>query len=229
MQALIFDFDGVIVDTEPLHHRAFQRVFQPLGLDVTWEQYVDTYIGFDDRDAVRERFRVAGKPLDDATLLRLVAEKAAAFLDVVAEAPAAAFPGVVALIREASARIPVGLCSGAVMSDIQPFLERLDLATCFQTIVTADDVAASKPDPMSYRLALAKLQMKHPQLGLSPETTVAIEDTPAGIASARGAGLRVLAVTNSYPAPALNEAHAVIETLEGLDLTRLAGMVRGEG
>ncbi|HMP74430.1 MAG TPA: HAD family phosphatase [Kiritimatiellia bacterium] len=228
IRALIFDFDGIIVNTEPLHHRAFQKIFAPLGLDVSWDEYLSDYIGFDDRDAVRERFRSAGRELDADTHSRLIADKAKAFLEVIEEAPAADFPGVVDLIRAASKRLPVALCSGAVMSDIRPFLRRLDLESCFQTVVTAEDVAASKPDPMSYRLALAKLQMKHPQLGLAPENTLAIEDTPAGIASARGAGLKVIAVTNSYPAISLGDAHAVVTSLEGQTLASLAALVDGK-
>lgn len=224
--AVIFDFDGIIVDTEPLHYKAFQEVLVPLGLGFSWEEYLTCYIGFDDRDAFREAYAVAGKEALDAEQLRiLIGKKAAAFNRIIA-AGVTPFPGVVDLIRSLKGTCPVGLCSGALTSDIAPILQQLDLTDAFHVIVTADEVSASKPDPESYILAVNKLADTFPALKILSSRCLAIEDTPAGIASATVAGLKVLAVTNSYPEDKLGAATRVVDSLVGIDFEGLASFFR---
>ncbi|QXE92864.1 HAD family hydrolase [Geomonas subterranea] len=223
LSAVIFDFDGIIVDTEPLHYKAFQELLVPLGLGYSWEEYLDLYIGFDDRDAFREAFRVHGRPLADAELRELIKGKAEAFLDIVSVG-VAPYPGVVELIRSISGNLPLALCSGALKSDIEPILAQLGLTEAFDVKVTADEVAASKPDPESYRLAVQRLQERFPGK-VDAACTIAVEDTPAGIASATGAGLKVLAVTNSYPRERLTGACRVVNSLSGIDLEGLRLLV----
>lgn len=211
-EAVIFDFDGVIVDTEPLHYAAFQRVLEPLGLHFTWEEYVETYIGFDDRDAFRHAFSLKGKALGREELHRLIEQKAAFFEEVIG-AGVPAYPGVLDLIfRLHEHRFPLAICSGALRSDIDPILAMLGISDCFDVIVTADDVAASKPDPECYQLAFQRLHSGH-GCSFSKEVTLAIEDTPAGISAAKAAGLLVCAVTNSYPADRLVQATFVTDSL----------------
>jgi beta-phosphoglucomutase len=224
MKAVVFDFDGIIVDSEPLHYRAFQRVLEPLGAGYSWQEYVDRYLGFDDRDAFREAFRVSRLPLDDGTLAGLIAAKAALFHDVAAEG-VVPYPGVVELARSLAGKVPLAICSGALRSDIEPVLRMISLADVFDCLVTADDVAASKPDPASYRLAVEQLQKLFPDAGITAAQTVAIEDTPAGIQSAKGAGLQVLAVSNSYPAGDLAAADRVVAALSGLTVEELRQLV----
>ncbi|MCB1071288.1 MAG: HAD family phosphatase [Verrucomicrobia bacterium] len=216
LDAFLFDFDGVIVDTEPLHHRAFQRVLDPLGLPISWEEYQRRYIGFDDRDALRERFQAGGEPLSHSRMKALIHRKAQAFLEIIRTEGAQPYPGLVELIRSTSAHRPTALCSGALLSDVQPILAQLGLDQCFQVKVTADRVASSKPDPESYQLAFTELEKAFPGKVLRLTHSLAIEDTPAGIRSARAAGLKVLAVTNTYPAKDLQEAHRVVTTLDGM-------------
>jgi beta-phosphoglucomutase len=219
LDAVIFDFDGIIVDTEPLHYKAFQEILVPLGLGYSWEEYLETYMGFDDRDAFREAFAVAGRPLSDPELKTLMVEKAAAFLRIVAGG-VPAYPGVVELIRSISGNLPLALCSGALRGDIDPILAQLGLSDAFDAMVTADEVSASKPDPESYRIAVQRLQDLFPGQ-IEPSRTLAIEDTPAGIVSATGAGLKVLAVTNSYPEERLTGAWRTVDSLAGVDLEGL--------
>jgi len=219
LNAVIFDFDGIIVDTEPLHYKAFQELLVPLGLGYSWEAYLETYLGFDDRDAFREAFRAGGRPLSDQELKDLIHGKAEAFLRIVSVG-VAPYPGVVELIRSISGTMPLALCSGALRSDIDPILVQLGLTGAFDTLVTADEVAASKPDPESYRLAVQRLQEIFPGR-VDAAASIAIEDTPAGIASATGAGLNVLAVTNSYPRERLAGACKVVGSLVGIDLEGL--------
>ena len=216
VNAVIFDFDGVIVDTEPLHYKAFQRILEPLGLGFSWEDYVGTYMGFDDRDAFTEAFQSKGIQLDQSELCRLVAEKAGVFQDVIQDG-VIAYPGVVELIKRLhSNNVPLAICSGALLSDIMPILEMLDINECFKVIITADDVVKSKPDPQCYLLAYDKICKHWPDNDLSPTATVAIEDTPAGISAATAAALQVIAVTNSYSAGHLKMADIIVENLNTL-------------
>jgi beta-phosphoglucomutase len=216
-EAVIFDFDGVIVDTEPLHYAAFQRLLEPLGLGFSWEQYVETYMGFDDRDAFIEAFKADGPGLTAAKLQSFIDRKADLFQEIIRDG-ISAYPGVVDLVRSIRAsRTPLAICSGALRSDITPILETLGITDCFDLIVTAEDVARSKPDPECYRLAHARLNQFR-SLNLAPAQVLAFEDTPAGISAAKGAGLRVIAVTNSYPASHLSEADSIVATLDPAEI-----------
>lgn len=211
--AVIFDFDGIIADTEPLHFDAFQEVLAPLGLGYTWQDYLDAFLGLDDRDAFRKCFERAGRRLFAAELDDLIDRKGMAFARLAAGVTP--YPGVVELIRSISGKLPLALCSGARKSDIEPVLARLGLTDSFDAMVTADQVAASKPDPESYRTAVSRLKDIFPAVDAS--TTLAIEDTPAGIASATGAGIEVLAVTNSYPRERLAGAGWILDSLTQLE------------
>jgi beta-phosphoglucomutase len=208
ISAVIFDFDGIIVDSERLHWAAFNKVMVPLGKTISWPDYVQTYIGFDDRDT----FRTALPTIGNGELSGLIEKKAAAFQDLLESDGAAALPGSVELIKHLSGRLPLAICSGALRADILPILGSLGIENAFDIIVTADDTHISKPDPAPYKLAARKLGVT---------SGLAIEDTPAGIASAKGAGLNVLAVTNSYPAEFLTQADAIVDSLEGLTLEKL--------
>jgi beta-phosphoglucomutase len=269
ISAVIFDFDGVIVDSERLHWLAFSSVLEPRGKSFSWEEYVDTFIGFDDRDTFRHVFpelarpenpprpsRCAGHPshggdrlnspppegctqcgegrIDLPDLNSLIAEKAAAFQHLLETEGAPALPGAVELIKHLSGNIPIAICSGALREDILPVLASLGIADAFNAIVTADDTHISKPDPAPYRLAMERLAVAAPDgrsmtrraaASTGVGSTLAIEDTPAGIASAKGAGLNVLAVTNSYEKGALKEADCIVASLEGLTLEELNALL----
>jgi len=215
-EAVLFDFDGILVDTEPMHYEAFRKVLEPLGMGFTWGEYVETYMGFDDRDAFREAFRAKGAALDAAKLAGLVAAKSRAFQEGL-RSGVSAYPGVIPLIESLhAAGLPLALCSGALRSDIDPILARLGVSRCFPVIVAADDVRKSKPDPESYALAFRRLSEAYPCCLTVPGESIAVEDTPAGIRSAKGAGLRVLAVTNSYGAGELSGADWVADSLENV-------------
>jgi len=241
IEAVIFDFDGIIVDSERLHWAAFNKVLEPLGKTISWAEYIQTYIGFDDRDAFRHAVSELHNPprpslcsshpstgrdvlespplkgcakrgVDSLDLNKLIEAKAAAFQELLESDGAAALPGAVELIKALSGNIPLAICSGALREDILPILGKLGIETAFDITITAEDTRISKPDPAPYKLAMQKLGVI---------SGLAIEDTPAGIASAKGSGLKVLAVTNSYDAEFLPQADVVVDTLEGLTLEKL--------
>jgi len=215
-ESVIFDFDGVIVDTEPLHYETFQEILAPHGIGFTWKEYMETYMGFDDRDAFLEAFRAHGTDLDERRLKELIESKSIIFQEVIRNG-VSAYPGAVQTITSLHASgIPLAICSGALRSDILPILEQLGTAHCFTHVVTADDVRKSKPDPECYSLAFQMLMRTHPSLLSTPRNSLAIEDTPAGIRSAKMAGLSVLAVTNSYKREELAEADYLTDSLENM-------------
>lgn len=195
-RACIFDFDGVLADTERLHWQALQDVLVPLGAGCSWETYARDYIGFDDRDAVRAALARVGKTLSAEETRDILQRKAGAFLRRVAGADVPPLPGAVEAVRAAAAAGPVALCTGAVASDVHPLLQAFGLLDVFNAVITADDVTRSKPDPESYRLAAARL-------GVPPAECLAIEDTPHGLQAARKAGCQTLAVAQTHPAEAL--------------------------
>ncbi len=219
LNAVLFDFDGIIVDSEPMHYRAFQSVLDPLKKGFSWEDYCETYIGFDDRDAFKEAFKVHNEKLSTRDVKRLIAEKAKVFQQLIHDGKATPLPGAIDLIKSIPRKLPIALCSGALLEDILPIIERLEIASAFSVIVTAEDTKKSKPDPAPYKLALEKLGMD------DASTAIAIEDTPAGIISAKGAGLKVLAVTNSYDHEYLFEADAITDSLENISRLSLEDMV----
>ena len=224
--AILFDFDGVIVDSERLHHETMVAAMDGAGPATPWAFYREHLMGLDDRGAFAVLLRRAGLEPTPDEIRRRIAHKAELFAQHAAAGRVPAFPGAADLIRACAAAGPVGLCSGALRSDVDPVLAALDLAACFAVITTAEDVPASKPDPACYRLCVARLAAKFPDRGIVPAACVAIEDTADGIAAARGAGLPVVAVATNLPADQLRAAGAAaaVESLAGLTPARLAAL-----
>lgn len=222
LDAVLFDFDGVLVDSEPFHQLAINIVLEPLGLALSQVEYEEHYLGFDDRGVFLHRFQQAHRPLEQAQLRQLVASKAEAFAHAMERRGLQPFPGAVELLTALKAEgVPLALCTGATHRDVSAMLHKVQGLDVFDTVVTADEVAASKPDPTCYRLALEKLWHAHPARAIQPARTLAIEDSPWGIEAAQGAGLRVLAVQNSYAAPRLHKADFTTPSLAGLTPERL--------
>jgi beta-phosphoglucomutase len=214
MQGLVFDFDGVVVDSEPLHEAALLGAVRALGMDFTHRQYVEEYIGYDDRDVLRAVSRDCGKtvsPIDNARFHDL---KKSAFLDVIAKGGVRPFPGSVELIRAAAKELPIAVCSGARLHEIVPILDLLGVRQFFKTIVAADDVERSKPDPAPYLLTADRL-------GISSSQLVAIEDTPTGIQSAISAGYKVAGVGHSVELSQLGLATRAFTSIAEISLETL--------
>ncbi len=226
LKAVVFDCDGILVDSEPLHYRAFQQVLVPLGLGHDYSLYVDQYIGFDDREAFVEVFKDAGRTIEPYQLEELIRTKNTALLEIISKG-ISSFPGVVELVRHLSARnVPLAVASGSLRTEIESFLKALELEQCFSIIVSADDVERSKPNPETYQVALQKLQEKLSSGHLDPKTCIAIEDTPAGILSAKKAGLFAIGVPHSFTSDQLSEADLIVETLLHINLEKLAELIQ---
>ena len=216
--AVIFDFDGVIVDSEPLHYKAFIKVLRPLGLNFSYETYLRRYVGFDDRDSFREILRDGGRNPKDFNLSELIEKKGNIFREIV-EYELSAFPGALELVKLlAEKRLPLAIASGSYREEIKAMLSILKLIDYFPVIVAADDVTRSKPHPETYLKALKELRRNYPDHPLDPSQCLVIEDTPSGIEAARKAGLYILAVAHTHPIEQLRDADMAIPTLLDLNI-----------
>jgi beta-phosphoglucomutase len=220
LQAIVFDFDGVIADSEMLHLRAYQQVLAGEGIAVTSAEYFDRYLGYDDVGVFKALSKDKGLVLDEARMQQLIERKSAHY-DSLAAAGGMLFPGAAAFIRTAAAAIPIAIASGALTHEIEDVLERAELRSLFPIIVGADQTLRSKPDPEPYQTAFARLRSLTGR-DLQPWRSVAIEDSKWGLVSARGADLRCVAVTNTYPADELRgDAELVVPGLNALTLAAL--------
>jgi HAD superfamily hydrolase (TIGR01509 family) len=219
LRAIVFDFDGVIANSEPLHFRAFRDVLADEGVALTESQYYARYLGFDDVGAFEAIARQHAASWSDAHIRNLAARKAVR-LEALERNVSVLFPGAADAVRRASAALPIAIASGARGEEIRRVLDRERLSACFTAIVAAEDTPVSKPGPEPYLHALTLLA---PACGgrLSGSECVAIEDSQWGLESARAAGLRTVAVANTYAADQL-AADATIASLQALDLDFLA-------
>jgi HAD superfamily hydrolase (TIGR01509 family) len=202
--ATIFDFNGVLVDDELVHRDAFRDVLTPLGVTFTDEQYVERYLGFDDIGAVRAMLVDSGRTPSDAEV-RSLADAKRPFYMRRAEAELIIFDGAAEVVRARAAKGPVAIVSGALRDEIHFALGRMGLEGVVEIIVSAEDTVRCKPDPMGYELGMAALAKR---VGARAKSALVIEDSLAGIESAKSAGLSCLAVAHSYPEAALLAAGA---------------------
>ncbi|MGE0884740.1 MAG: HAD family hydrolase [Blastocatellales bacterium] len=228
LKAIIFDFNGVIVDDEPLHLELFRRVLGEVGVPLSDEDYQAKYLGYDDRGCFTAALRDAGRQQlsnDNELIADLIARKEAYYHEAINDR-FMLFPGVVELIKRLAEKYPMAVVSGALRSEIEVVLERGDIRGCFQTIISSEDVGACKPDPEGYLKALTVLNSINGKQFQTAECLV-IEDSVAGVQSAKRAGMKCLAVTNSYKAEELKEADWIVTTLVDCEPERLFASAAG--
>jgi beta-phosphoglucomutase len=214
LQAIVFDFDGVIADSEPLHLRAFQKTLGEAGLELSTHDYYARYLGYDDTGLFQALARDRAMPIDDVQIAALVARKAEVLQEMLQDARVL-FPGAADFIRAAAEEVPIAIASGALRHEILEILQSAGLDGLFAAVVAAGDTERSKPSPAPYRLAFERLQGKARDL-LDVRRCVAIEDSRWGLESARDAGLRCVAVTTSYTPEELSAAELVVGSLSEL-------------
>jgi len=220
IQAVFFDFNGVIIDDEPLHLRAYTDALKPEGIELSEADYFDS-LGMDDATFVRAAFERAGREATDEDVRRVVEREWAAHRALI-EQDLPLFPGAVNFVKAVSHHHPLGVVSMAARAQIDYALERMGLADKFAVVVSAEDVSACKPDPACYRKALERLNGRRGEahiIPLRPDECLVIEDSPPGIRSGRAAGMRTLGITNTVPERALREAGADIVTRSLADWT----------
>jgi beta-phosphoglucomutase len=220
LRAAVFDFDGVIVDSEPLHFRSLRDVLLSEGVEITEEEYLGRLLAYDDRGAIRRALEHHHEPVDPDRMERLAAQKVARFAELIPEIPV--FAGAAELVRGLEAEVPLAIASGARHEEVDAILRGVGLRDAFVTIVGAEDAPRTKPDPAPYLEAARRLASRSDGLPLSD--CLAFEDSMPGIASALAAGMKVVGVANSYPAEKLQAAHRVVDSLVGLSVDDLRGL-----
>jgi beta-phosphoglucomutase len=221
--AVIFDFDGVIVDSEPLHQRAFNRVAGQFGVQISDEQYFGRFLGLNDREVFE--MLVEENDLSEQTgpVAHLVARKTKIFQELAAR-EGTIIEGVaefLAMLKDKA--VPMAICSGALDAEIRLILAGAKLSDYFEAIVAADHVAKGKPDPQGFLMALEQLNRKLSR-SIEPRQCIAVEDSRWGLQAAKAAGMHPVAVTNTYGPGELALAERVVESLAELAIAELEGL-----
>ena len=220
IHAIVFDFDGVIADTERLHLAAMQAALGTArreGIALTEAEYYARYLGFDDEAVFRLVSADRGVDLSDERIRELVAQKSREYEAMVARAESLLYPGVAACIRRFHGRLPLAIASGAFAHEIRDVLRPAGLLSCFETIVGCGDTPAGKPAADPY------IEAAH-RLNVEPHRCLAIEDSRWGIQSAVAAGMTCIAVTTNYKAHELPGAVIVVDSLDAVTLELVEGL-----
>ena len=187
IKAILFDFNGVIIDDEPIQMKAYQEILKAEDITLTEEDYYSC-LGMDDKTFISAAFQRAGKT-DDLPL----------------------FAGADNFIRKMAREFTLGIVSMARREEIEYVLERANLKDCFATIVSAEDVSACKPNPECYRIGFRQVDAehtKHKHLPITHNECLVIEDSPQGILAAKNADLKTLGVTNTVSEAEMRKAGA---------------------
>lgn len=224
LKAVLFDFNGVIINDEPLHQKLIEQLLLEENLRPKPEEFREVCLGRSDRACLTELLLRRGRVVSEDYLNGLIARKARAYaqqLATIEKLPS--FAGLTDLIFQIrAAQLPMGIVSGALRSEIELVLQRLEIAPYFSVIIGGGDITNSKPDPEGYLLAVDALNQQYSDLYLDPTECLAIEDTFAGIQAAKAAGMQVVGVANSYPFHMMQrQANWAVDYLSDLELERV--------
>lgn len=214
--ALILDFDGVIVDSEPMHEAGLRAGFERVGMTLSPQTNQQRLVGFADRDAYKAVCADFGRTPSDEEFAAISRDKWMFAQEAFAQGRVPAFPGTLRLIEEATrAGVPLAICSGARRREIEHITRELGIAAYMRHIVSADDVTHSKPNPEPYLRTVAAL-------GIAANRCVTIEDTDKGVAAAKAAGVKAVAVGHTLPPARLTHADRFIASSADISLELLA-------
>jgi len=220
IEAIFFDFNGVIIDDEPLQLKAYQQILADQGIDLTSEQYYAS-MGMDDKAFMRSAFKRAGKNLSESLMLQAIESKSEIHRGLI-EQELPLFPGVLTFLKATARRYQLGLVSMARSVEIEYVLERARIISLFKVIVSAEEVTRHKPDPECYNLAFQKLNDRRcadRRLPVMADECLVIEDASQGIEAARAARMRTMGVTNTIAETRLRAAGAEVVTRSLADWT----------
>lgn len=215
LRAVIFDFDGVITDSEILHFRAFNAVLAPHGFELTKHEYYADYLGMADKDCFKALIGEGRLRVRENQVPALIQQKTQVF-----ERLARTEGRIIEGVREfldllTRAQVPIAICSGALRPEIELILEEAGLRNGFDVIVSAEEVRRGKPDPEGFLLTLQRLNDISPD-PIAPESCIVVEDSHWGLKAARAAGMRTVAVTNTYGAAQFQQADRIVARLDQL-------------
>lgn len=224
LKAVLFDFNGVIINDEPIHEKLINQILIEENLRPKPGEFRQICLGRSDRACISEILSNRGRVVTESYLMQLMTRKAQAYLremENLEKLPI--FPAVEDLIYKLRiAKVKIGLVTGALRSEVELVLNRVNFGQYFTIVVTGDDITASKPDPEGYLLAVQRFNEQFRDLNLQPSECLAIEDTPAGIQAAKSAGMQVVGVANSYPFHMLQrQANWSVDYLTDVDVERV--------
>lgn len=220
LKAVIFDFDGVITDSEILHLRAFNKVLAQFDVEIKKKDYYSKYLGYTDFDCYRHLIKDGFLKIDKNQVPELVEQKNKVF-EKLAQTEGRTIEGTREfLVMLRKNHVPMAICSGALLSEIELVLDEAQLRPFFQTIVSAEHVKKGKPHPEGFLRTLKRLN-KNRREQISAKQCVVIEDSHWGLQAARAAGMHSVAVTNSYDAEQLNIAEKIVNNLKNLTMQDL--------
>ena len=224
LQAVFFDFDGVIADSEPLHLRAYQTVLQRDGIDLDKSDYYARYLGYDDVGLFEALANDRHISLSNEKIDEWVTAKSS-IVEEMLSSDAILFPGAAACVQLFAGQVPLAIASGALEPEIAIVLEHTGLRSSFKAIASASDGVRGKPAPDLYLLAMAKLKASLPE-SFNPSGCIAIEDSRWGLEAARRAGLRCVAVTHTYPGTELDNADLIVDRLSDLTVPSVESLLQ---
>ncbi|MBD2057780.1 HAD family phosphatase [Oculatella sp. FACHB-28] len=224
LKAVLFDFNGVIINDEPLHQKLIDELLIQENLRPKPGEFWEVCLGKSDRVCLTDLLQRRGRIVTEEYLDQLITRKSKLYqqqLEAIDKLPI--YPGLPDLIFQLrSAQIKMAVVSGALRSEVELVLSRADLTQAFSLIVAGDDIKTSKPDPTGYLLAVEQLNQQYPTLKLEPIECLAIEDTPAGIEAAKRAGMQVVGVANTYPFHMMQrQSNWAVDYLSELELDRV--------
>ncbi len=224
LRTVIFDFDGVITDSEILHFRAFNQVLGQYGIELTKQEYYKTYLGFNDADCYGKLIQQGLLKTEQEQIGNLIEEKKHIYKEL-AKTEGKMIEGVrdfLTLLEENS--IPMAICSGSLLTEVEMVLEDTGLRHLFEEIVSGEQVKKGKPDPEGFLLTLTRLNSNASlaqagnQNDILPGECIVIEDSHWGLEAAKAAGMHTIAVTNSYGAEQLGMAEKIVNQLNELSI-----------
>lgn len=222
LRAIVFDFDGVIADAEPLHFAVFREVLRHDGIYISKEEYYERYLALDDRSFFIKVLKDSKKDFDNLMVEDYIEKKSMLF-DKYLKEDIKLFPGVREFVNMLNGKYLLAIGSGAWKHEIEFILQNAGIREKFLVIVSAEDVEKCKPDPEVFLKVLQRINenLKPESNTVSPSECLVIEDSFSGIRAAKTAKMKSLAVTNSYPSEKLSEADLVVNSLEDVSIEDL--------
>ncbi len=213
VRAVLFDFDGVLVDSERLHYEALAHVLKEMGFDLSWDEFKRGCIGVPDWDAVQWALKHNG--VNDELIVAEVLRHKTQIYDAWLPERLKAADGTPDVLRALAQNFVLAIASGSFRHQIEAVLFREGVRELFAVIVSCEDYERGKPDPTPFLLAMERLK-EFVSLPLKPHECLVVEDSPAGIQAARSAGMRCVAVRSYYDDEALKDADIIVDDLRRL-------------